>query len=836
MVKKDRKHITKKEKNKKKQKKQIKTLDKNLKYIGLDLEKLPDFLKKQEKTKFELNSLAKDKSSSVFIYLDIKKLEFLITDKSSDSDLFEKYKNAKSISEFLKQNSKEEKDKKNLNELIKIIENVDINELKRIEKTQKILNEKIPDTIKYFKSNMWNIYYSEIEKKYFMLISLEDLDHSEFIYALKKKIETIKKDEEYKIYVPINYLEQSEEYLKLSEKMEIENILWYFTRNWTLTYDTYDKSGKYNLNFVGDILLKDRIKGRYLIKINQKEDALKLYKFLKAIYTLEKETNKFASFNIFLNENSGIKIIYNDKEINYEDIPEILLELYTEIYKKYKWYEEKIQERAEESLKLKKVMEEKEKRYQKYQYEIVKYLNIKDSFFGRFKYFFQNSLLSKRVLKTKKRDEIGIITLDQKEKKKLQNKLNEEIENEIKKVDSSLNKEDFLKQKELKNVTIEDVTKIYKIYIKLYEKTKNLVNDINAAKLFLINIDRKIENAVKYLEEIEFSKRSIFSFWKFTNKDNVKALKESDEIKMPHEKTKEERQVKELEEKKEKLFNFDMDFETFAEEKDQINRKKLSKDEINAAFVTYNILNDLNIIHKNEEEKDKEELEKKLKLLKQNFKNQENYIGEEYNIFGQNEKAENVRYMKDKSFREKDRNIFEAINFNKNITVEEYIEILKNIDKNLQSALKKINTDQKISLYFIEDNINYDLNKNKEYKKEYKIVNLDVQDELKKYKDNKKELKLIKLNIKSGIGIIYLTNIIFYNNENNTLPEGMENSRSAIINLEKIKLKEIKTEELYLNNYFDKEYNINKEVPYDMYEKIVIENNIKKVKIIEYDI
>lgn len=832
MAKKDRKHIAKKEKNKKKQKNQIKTLDKNLKYIGLDLENIPDFLKKQEKTKFELNSLAKDKSSSVFIYLDIKKLEFLITDKSSDSDLFEKYKNSKSISEFLKKDSKEEKDKKNLNELIKIIENVDINELKRIEKTQKILNEKIPDTIKYFKSNMWNIYYSEIEKKYFMLISLEDLDHSEFIYALKKKIETIKKDEEYKIYVPINYLEQSEEYLKLSEKMEIENILWYFTRNWTLTYDTYDKSGKYNLNFVGDILLRDRIKGRYLIKINQKEDALKLYKFLKAIYTLEKETNKFASFKIFLNENSGIKIIYNDKEINYEDIPEILLELYTEIYKKYKWYEEKIQERAEEHLKLKKVMEEKEKRYQKYQYEIVKYLNIKDSFFGRFKYFFQNSLLSKRVLKTKKRDEIGIITLDQKEKKKLQNKLNEEIENEIKKVDSSLNKEDFLKQKELKNVTIEDVTKIYKIYIKLYEKTKNLVNDINAAKLFLINIDRKIENAVKYLEEIEFSKRSIFSFWKFTNKDNVKALKESDEIKMPHEKTKEERQVKELEEKKEKLFNFDMDFETFAEEKDQINRKKLSKDEINAAFVTYNILDGLNIIHKNEEEKDKEELEKKLKLLKQNFKNQENYIGEEYNIFGQNEKAENVRYMKDKSFREKDRNIFKAINFNKNITVEEYIEILKNIDKNLQSALKKINTDQKISLYFIEDNINYDLNKNKEYK----IVNLDVQDELKKYKDNKKELKLIKLNIKSGIGIIYLTNIIFYNNENNTLPEGMENSRSAIINLEKIKLKEIKTEELYLNNYFDKEYNINKEVPYDMYEKIVSENNIKKVKIIEYDI
>lgn len=835
MVKKDRKHITKKEKKNKKQKNKqnkIKTLDKNLKYIGLDLEKLPDFLIRQEKLKFELNSLAKDKSSSVFIYLDIKKLDFLITDKSSDSELFEKYKNAKSISEFLKQNSKEEKDQKNLNELIKIIENVDINELKRIEKMQKILNEKMPDTIKYFKSNMWNIYYSEIEKKYFMLISLEDLDHSEFIFALKKKIEAIKNDEEYKIYVPINYLEQSEEYLNLNEKMEIENILWYFTRNWALSYDTYDKFGKYNLNFVGDILLKDRIKGRYLIKINKKEDSLKLYKFLKAIYTLEKETNKFVLFKTVLNEAGGIKIIYNDKKINYEDLPEILLELYTEIYKKYKWYEGKIEERAEENLKLKKVMEEKEKRYQKYQYEIVKYLNIKDSFFGRFKYFFQNSILSKRVLRSKKRDEIGIVTLDQKEKENLQNKLNNEIENEIKKIDSSLRKKDFLIQKEVKNITIEDVIKIYKIYIKLYEKTKDLVNDINAAKLFLINIDRKIENAVKYLEEIEFSKRSIFSFWKFTNKDNIKALKESDEVKLPHEKTKEERQVKELEEKKEKIFNFDMDFETFAEEKDQIIRQKLIRDEINASFALFYLLDDVNIIHKNEEEKYKKELENNLKILKQKFQKQENYLGEEYNIFGQNEKAENVRYMKDKSFREKDRNIFKVLNFNKNITLEEYIEKLKNVDKNLKLALKKIKTDQKISLYFIEKNINDDINKNKEYK----IVNLDVENELKKYKGDEKNIKLIKLNIKSGIGIIYLSNIIFYTNENQTLPKGMENSSSAIINLENIKLKEIKSEEIYINNYFDKEFNINKEVPYNMYDKIVNENIVKKVKIIEYDI
>ena len=55
------------------------SLDEKLKFIGIDKDNIPSTLLKQEKTNFKLNSLAKDKSEDVYIYLNIKDLEFLLT-------------------------------------------------------------------------------------------------------------------------------------------------------------------------------------------------------------------------------------------------------------------------------------------------------------------------------------------------------------------------------------------------------------------------------------------------------------------------------------------------------------------------------------------------------------------------------------------------------------------------------------------------------------------------------------------------------------------------------------------------------------------------------------
>ena len=48
--------------------------------------------------------------------------------------------------------------------------------------------------------------------------------------------------------------------------------------------------------------------------------------------------------------------------------------------------------------------------------------------------------------------------------------------------------------------------------------------DINALKLKNLNLTKKIENATAFIEEIDSHKKSIFEFWKYSNKDEVQAL------------------------------------------------------------------------------------------------------------------------------------------------------------------------------------------------------------------------------------------------------------------------------------------------------------------------
>ena len=49
--------------------------------------------------------------------------------------------------------------------------------------------------------------------------------------------------------------------------------------------------------------------------------------------------------------------------------------------------------------------------------------------------------------------------------------------------------------------------------------------DIHALEASVDRLTKKIENAKKYIEEIEEHKKSIFEFWSFVNKDNVLRIK-----------------------------------------------------------------------------------------------------------------------------------------------------------------------------------------------------------------------------------------------------------------------------------------------------------------------
>ena len=94
---------------------------------------------------------------------------------------------------------------------------------------------------------------------------------------------------------------------------------------------------------------------------------------------------------------------------------------------------------------------------------------------------------------------------------------------------------------------------------------------------------KKIENATAFIEEIDSHKKSIFEFWKYSNKDEVQALEEGE---------KEQESIK----PHSKVFDYEEDFEEFGETMDEIQRKILSKEELDDVYLT--TTNQLEVINK----------------------------------------------------------------------------------------------------------------------------------------------------------------------------------------------------------------------------------------------
>ena len=80
-----------------------------------------------------------------------------------------------------------------------------------------------------------------------------------------------------------------------------------------------------------------------------------------------------------------------------------------------------------------------------------------------------------------------------------------------------------------------------------------------------------------------------------------------------------------------------------------------------------------------------------------------------------------------------------------------------------------------------------------------------------------------KININGIINAIPFTNIIFYDNQNKTLPIGMDLSTKILIDLNKLELEEVNTNSFNIA-YFENEK--------DEFSKV----DIKHIKLIEYNI
>ena len=421
-----------------------------------------------------------------------------VTPTHRDDPIKDKYNNAISLGDFIRQS---EDDSEKSAELIRMFSRVSELNLKRLENEQRKMSVKSPFLVKYNKCQLWQVYYSQDTDRYFMLVSLKEDTFDELFYLIKKRIEleALNKDEQ--IYVPISYINYSEEFLTGKQINDIENYLWVFTKNWAITYEVYDEQNRMSIQIVGETPVYDKLKSMYKIVLKSEEQADEFYKLLKALFILQTELNNRYNFTVQVNSDDGLDFYYEGKRIVYSDLPEFIKDKYMATEADIKQFNQEAFALEDELKLLKLDVKKNEAEYFLKQKEISTYLECKKTFFGKVKYFFS---------KKKNKNEANSEEEVPKEKEK----------KEPKPIQGYSDDKKFH--------TIDDLVTMQALYEKSERYVKDLIQDIKALTLKLVNLKKKIENATIYIKEIDEHKKSLFDFWKFANKDEILQLENGD--------------------------------------------------------------------------------------------------------------------------------------------------------------------------------------------------------------------------------------------------------------------------------------------------------------------
>lgn len=709
-----------------------------LEYIGLNLAKIPNFLKETKKLDYKPIKNIEENKYKVYRYIPISKIKILLTPCNRLNTITEKYKESKSIADYL--DSKSEENILNYATFLKMLKEVNLSEIEKLENIQKELKKQVPFLVKFNSNYLWQIYYSDIEDTYFMLVPTEDLNYAAFFYLLKKQIELKKTKKEEFIYVPISHEKYSGTYLKPSQISDLEKYIWFFTKDWPMTYEVYDKDNNMTLQIVGKAQVYDNIQSEYKIKIQEKEEAEKFYKMLKALFILGSELPHYYKFKLKVNYLGSLECMYGKKKITYDSLMELLVREYENIKKQI---EEQLENKEKLELELENLKKEglkKEEEYLIKEKQIATYLECKKTFFGKVKYFFKAKKIQKELKKN----------------------MEEDTKNDIKQNVEEMPKEEI---KEMEFVqkeyyTIEDILSICKNLDNILQNVKNLELDIDAQKRKIKSLCKKIENATLYIEEIDKHEKSIFEFWKFANKDEQNLLQEG---------TGEENLSQDK--KLEKVFDYNEDFKEIGILIDKKQRSNLTKQETDAIFVAttelLSVLNDYD-----NEEKFKESLEE---LKKQAEEERILFNDENFDLFG-NVAGDNtkIQLLAGKKHRESKKDKLKILEVTKNLTLEEYKDKMLDILNNIYEVLNKSNSQVSLPVYYVGDR--------KLEETAMQVFSIKPEEMIKESKTSK-ELNLYKLNIKENMPVVYFSNSIYYDNYNKTLPLGMDVTSKCLIKL-----------------------------------------------------
>lgn len=716
-------------------------IEEKLKYIGLDLNNVPETLKIFEPLNYRVTKKYEENRYKQYRFVPIKDIEILLSPTNRLNSIEEKYKKASPIYSYLVPDSEENILKHAT--FLQMLKKVRIEDIESIEAEQKQLSAKVPFKVKYPGNYLWQIYYSENSDKYFMLVPTEDSDYSAFFFLLKKQLEKRKSG---KIFVPISHIDYSRGLLSKSEIEDIENYLWLFTKDWPSIYEVHDKTDKISMQIIGETEVYEKIKTPYKIVLNNKADTNEFYKLLKALFLLQTELSHYYNFDTGVNANGELEFYYNSKKIEYYALAQFINQEYKMLVTKdinleneQEILKEKLQKLQIEATLLEADYISKEK-------QISTYLECKKSFLGKVKYFIKYGKKNK-----KPKEEI------------------EENTETIEEIQEIISPKTEITEKESNQYTLEELINRYKDYAKKEEETQNILMDINALKLKNKNIKKKLENAKKFIEEIDKHKKSIFEFWKYTNKDEVAALDEGEE------------ETLNVVPKIKRRFDYEQDLENFGQQLDKIQRSKLNKDELDGLYISSTEVNSVINALVGDKLQAKKELEASLKKLKEEaVENKSLNDKEEFDIFGSLiEDGRKVKTIANKSHREIPKDKYTILEIAKNTKATEYKFCLDGIIKNIREALKKIQSPQEFVVYkAIGEQINLE---------KLNIFDVNPEKELKEaLKGSETKINLYKINVKKDANIIAYTNSIFYDNQNKTLPIGMDLSTKVLLDSSKI--------------------------------------------------
>ena len=265
-----------------------------------------------------------------------------------------------------------------------------------------------------------------------------------------------------------------------------------------------------------------------------------------------------------------------------------------------------------------------------------------------------------------------------------------------------------------------------------------------------------------------------------------------------------------------KTFDYEEDIENFASKIDSQQREKLTHKEQDALFASNFVLDGINIVSKEKLLKaDETKIANLLQQLKDDYKKDIDKIQEkDFDIFGNiSQDKTKIKTLKNNQHREAEKDKYKVLNVNLNTEMDVFIEKLKELRQILIDESEKIEVPYDISLYKASnekiDPDGFD---------KFSVNPFETLDNLEKTSTSK-ETYLYKINVPENTKLVFYSNITFFENNNQTLPLGMDISQEGLINMDKYKL-ELKGKDEFNINIFKNEF----------------DNFVKNVKVYEYNL